>query len=227
MYPASATSRKLDIITGSKFIPWLCGPTKYMAAAWFRALSSSSGFKLTEFSKSRDRPAFSTIARCALSIFSKSSSSFSLSSSEFHGWASVCVAPWKPWITARSPSPRPSIVSASTTDLFIVISLSTASFCTTFSKSSVSFPKALPPRCCWSLSSSESFSSPASASSLTATAISVTDWKIVEAILRTWSNNFSKGRSTIAETELDSTREKPTMSSMTITRRIMFINESS
>mmetsp|Transcript_31133 Transcript_31133/g.90825 ORF Transcript_31133/g.90825 Transcript_31133/m.90825 type:complete len:222 (-) Transcript_31133:537-1202(-) len=221
------------MVTASTETPWLCGPTKYMAAAWFRALSSSSGFKFTEFSRSRDKPAFSTMARWALKMLSKfesSSSSRSECSLSAQTCSSAPAVPWKPWITARSPSPRPSMVSASTTDLFMVISLSAANFCTTFSKSSVSLPKVVPWLwwwCCWSRSPSLSSSLADSSVSLTATAMSVTDWNIVEAIFRTCKRSFSSGRMTIAATEFDNTNEKHTMSTMTTTSKRMFIKESS
>mmetsp|Transcript_98260 Transcript_98260/g.300458 ORF Transcript_98260/g.300458 Transcript_98260/m.300458 type:complete len:272 (+) Transcript_98260:962-1777(+) len=210
--------------TASKSTPWLCGPTKNMAAAWFRALSSSRGFKLTEFSRSSESPAFSTMAFCAWITESSPSSSPSSVESDSHLVPSVgCAVPWNPWMTALSPSPKPSMVSASTTDLFIVISLSTANFCTTFSSNSVSLLNALLP-CGFSRSSSESWSSEDVSSSCSA--ISVTDWKIVEAIFRTCISNFSRGRRTIADTEFERTKEKLTIRTMTTSKSMMFINES-
>mmetsp|Transcript_99823 Transcript_99823/g.303051 ORF Transcript_99823/g.303051 Transcript_99823/m.303051 type:complete len:250 (+) Transcript_99823:1234-1983(+) len=196
-----------------------------MAAAWFLALSSSRGFRFQELSSSSERPAFSTMALCASSMRSKFASSSSSSALTPSPQAEMPwpALPWNPWITARSLSPRPSRVFASTTPLFMVISLSTASFCTTLSRSSTSLPRA---PSCGRRSSSPLESSSSSGSSRMVTAMSVTDWKIVEAMFRTCISSFSSGRRTMAETEFESTSEKPTMRTMTTTSSSTFIAES-
>mmetsp|Transcript_38192 Transcript_38192/g.118767 ORF Transcript_38192/g.118767 Transcript_38192/m.118767 type:complete len:258 (-) Transcript_38192:24-797(-) len=199
---------------GSTLTPWLWVPMKKVMAAWIRAGSRSSGFRFQELTSSSERPARCSMVFCSPIISSKSAPSSSCQASV------PLLRPRKPWSTASSPRPRPSMFSTPTMDLFIVISLSTASFVTTFSRRAVSFPKALP-----SSSSSES-SAPSSSGSRIVQAMSVTDRKMVSAIFRTCSRSCSKGRRTMRETELESTSEKPTISTITTSSRSTFISES-
>mmetsp|Transcript_42773 Transcript_42773/g.93031 ORF Transcript_42773/g.93031 Transcript_42773/m.93031 type:complete len:201 (-) Transcript_42773:646-1248(-) len=131
-----------------------------------------------------------------------------------------CMVPWKPEITARSPSAKFWSVCASRTGLFIVISLITASFCTTLASSCVSLPNFL-------ASSTLSSERSSFASSFITTSMSVTDWKMVEAICRTWVKSCSKGFRTMLDTDCDRIKENAIIKIMTMSSKIIFIHASS
>mmetsp|Transcript_9618 Transcript_9618/g.21772 ORF Transcript_9618/g.21772 Transcript_9618/m.21772 type:complete len:227 (-) Transcript_9618:1865-2545(-) len=118
----------------------------------------------------------------------------------------------KPWRTARSVSPICSSVSASIGEVFMVMALNAASLSMTFSRSSVSLTK--------SVSFSSAFR-PCSSAVAHLAAMEVTDLKILEAMCFTPRSRFSRGRRTMAETELDIRREKPIIRMMITTMRTM------
>mmetsp|Transcript_137058 Transcript_137058/g.356053 ORF Transcript_137058/g.356053 Transcript_137058/m.356053 type:complete len:288 (-) Transcript_137058:333-1196(-) len=219
LYPFSVASRKWPISTPLNGIPWLCGPRKYIAAAWFRALSNSNGFKFHESSKSRDNPALSTISRCDFKMGSSASSLMASSSQAMS--VEPCLR-LNMLINATSSASRPALSSGSSPGREEA-SLITASFRTTRSRRMVSFLKAA---AISKFCSSSSDSSERVSSFLMAVAMSVTDLKIMEAVWWTCRSKFSRGLRTIVETDLDKTREKPTINTMTTTKSKTFIKAS-
>mmetsp|Transcript_5097 Transcript_5097/g.15930 ORF Transcript_5097/g.15930 Transcript_5097/m.15930 type:complete len:254 (-) Transcript_5097:253-1014(-) len=196
---------------------WCNWLTKYVAAAWFRALSNSKGLRQSELMSARESPAFSTINFCTLRISSWSTSSSA--SDLMESTRDSAHWPWKPRMTARSPSPRLSMSSVSTVVFDMAILLRIASFATTRSSSSVSFPRQASPASCPS-----SAVSPVVGTNVTV--MSVTDWKIVDAIFLTCVSSFSRGWSTRAETKFESISEKPTIRKVTTISSNMFMRES-
>mmetsp|Transcript_7639 Transcript_7639/g.22399 ORF Transcript_7639/g.22399 Transcript_7639/m.22399 type:complete len:215 (-) Transcript_7639:407-1051(-) len=207
-------------------MPWLEQKKNQSIAAWFRGLSSSSGFMFQESASASVRPAASTWARhwdcTSASSFPSSSSSSGPPLALFQASRlAMRGAPWKPWITARALSLRPSApCSPSPLRLVTDMSPSSASLCTTRSSSSTSSTKA-------SLtfgSSPASLSFPGS-SVLIVVSMSVTDSKIVLPTDLICSSRFSSGRNTTVETVLERNSEKHVVSSRTAKRVAMFMAE--
>mmetsp|Transcript_74881 Transcript_74881/g.198935 ORF Transcript_74881/g.198935 Transcript_74881/m.198935 type:complete len:227 (+) Transcript_74881:167-847(+) len=169
---------------------------------------------------SSERPAFSTMAFCARRQAFKSNSS-SMSPLTSDGRATL-PWPWKPRMTARSAAPRSSMTSGSTAFFEVAIWLSTPSFATTRSRSSVSLSKAAAASS--SCASWEEVSGAGAAAMVTV--MSLTDLKIVEAIFLTWRSSFSSGLRTWAETKLESISDQPTISPMITAKRRMFMSAS-
>mmetsp|Transcript_53244 Transcript_53244/g.154982 ORF Transcript_53244/g.154982 Transcript_53244/m.154982 type:complete len:245 (-) Transcript_53244:571-1305(-) len=131
----------------------------------------------------------------------------------------------KPLMSVRSSSPRSGMSSLSPTAFAppLLFWFKAANFRTTLVRRPVSFLNCS----VGSGSPSSPLSQEESSSScFTLLAMSVTDLKIIAAVCRIFTNNFSSGMRTMADTLCDNIMEKPTINTMMVTRRQRLITAS-